>query len=76
MDIKRYNPGVFAFSCLFWRYSLIEGILAIQSINFALMQGFLPRFAQDQYVGSTSLNMCKGDQSNSQKHSKRKCLTI
>ena len=26
-------------------------ILAIQSINFALMQGFLPRFAAEQYVG-------------------------
>jgi len=26
-------------------------ILGIQSINFALMQGFLPHFAADQYVG-------------------------
>ena len=72
MDIKKYNPGAFAFSYLFWRSLLIEGILAIQSINFALMQGFLPHFAQDQYVGSISLSTFKAHQSNSQKHLKRK----
>jgi hypothetical protein len=48
LDVKRHNPGL---SCVqIISPLLINFVSDIQCINFALMQGFLPRFAAAQYV--------------------------
>jgi hypothetical protein len=48
LDVKRHNPGL---SCVrIGSPLLINFVSGIQCINFALMDGFLPRFAAAQYV--------------------------